>query len=65
MRGAEAPMVVVFTNFIDGHHNDNVFSRCTSSLIIVCNKESVDMIYPDSDKYAFAFKIAIEGNTIL
>ena len=59
MRGMEVPMVVVFTNFIAGQHNDNVFSRCT------CNKESVDMIYPDTDKYAFAFKIAIEGNTIL
>jgi hypothetical protein len=64
MRGVEVPMVVVFTNFIAGQHNDNVFSRCSSSLIVVCNKESADMIYPDSEQYSFAFKIEIEGKII-
>ncbi len=58
-------MVVVFTNFIAGQHNDNVFSRCSSSLIVVCNKESADMIFPDSEQYSFAFKIEIEGKIIL
>jgi hypothetical protein len=64
MRGVEVPMVVVFTNFIAGQHNDNVFSRCSSSLIVVCNKESADMIYPDAEQHSFVFKIEIEGKTL-
>jgi hypothetical protein len=54
-------MVVVFTNSITGLHNDNVFSRCTSSLIVVCNKQLADRIYPDSEQNSFAIKIHIEG----
>jgi hypothetical protein len=65
LRGSEASMMVVFTNFIDGQHNDNVFSRCTSSLIVVCNQKSADMIFPDSEQYSFAYKINIQGKIIV
>jgi hypothetical protein len=54
-------MVVVFTDFLKGPHNDDFFSRCTSCLIVVCNEESANKIIPSNKGCEFAFKIPVHG----
>jgi hypothetical protein len=61
IRGAEVPMMVVFTDFLKGPHNDDFFSRCTSSLIVVCNEEAADKILSFKEGCEFAYKIPVHG----
>ena len=58
-------MLVLFTRFIGGNHNDNAFSRCTSSLIIVCDEVYAYNIVPKGQKCDFAYTLRIEGITKL
>jgi hypothetical protein len=52
-------MLVIFTTFMTGPHNEDVFSRCTSSLIVVCNEEAADKIVPSNAETEFAYKIPV------
>ncbi len=60
--GIEVPMLVLFSDFIRGTHNDNAFSRCTSSLIVVCEKDYAHKIVPPGQVCGFAYTIPVEGN---
>ncbi len=62
MKGSEFPMVVIFTTFIEGPHNENIFSRCKSSLIVVCNEEHAKKIVPEHQECSFAYIIPVHGN---
>ncbi len=64
IRGTEVPMLVIFTTFLTGPHNEDVFSRCTSSLIVVCNDEAADKIVPFIE-CDFAYKIPVHGRLFL
>jgi len=57
-------MLVIFTTFMTGSYNEDVFSRCTSSLIVVCNKDAADKIVPESD-CEFAYKIPVHGEIFI
>jgi hypothetical protein len=46
-----------------GPHNEDVFSRCTSSLIVVCNEEAADKIVPSNAETEFAYKIPVYGKS--
>jgi hypothetical protein len=59
------PMMVIFTNFLKGQHNDDFYSRCTSSLIVVCNEEAADKIIPSNQECEFAYKIPVFGKNKL
>jgi len=39
IQGAEIPAVVLFANSIDGTHNNKLFSRCISNLILVFKED--------------------------
>jgi hypothetical protein len=54
-------MLVLFASFIEGPHNTNVFSRCKSSLIVVCNEEHVDKHMGSNQDCSFAYKIPVHG----
>jgi hypothetical protein len=54
-------MLVIFTTFMTGPHNEDVFSRCTSSLIVVCNAEAADKIVPSNAETEFAYKIPVHS----
>ncbi len=54
-------MMVVFTDFLKGPHNDDFFSRCTSSLIVVCNEEAAEKIIPSNKECEFAYKIPVHS----
>ncbi len=54
-------MMVIFTDFLKGPHNDDFFSRCTSSLIVVCNEEAAEKIIPSNKECEFAYKIPVHG----
>jgi hypothetical protein len=54
-------MLVLFASFIEGPHNTNVFSRCKSSLIVVCNEEYVDKLMKPNEECSFAYKIPVHG----
>jgi hypothetical protein len=62
IRGTDVPMLVIFTDFLKGAHNDDFFSRCTSSLIVVCKEETADRIVPPNEKCDFAYTIYVDGN---
>ncbi len=61
IRGAEVPMMVIFTDFLKGPHNDDFLSRCTSSLIVVCKEEAAEKIIPSNKECEFAYKITVHG----
>ncbi len=61
IRGSEVPMLVIFTTFMTGPQNEDVFSRCTSSLIVICNAEAADKIVPSNAEIEFAYKIPVHG----
>ncbi len=54
-------MLVIFTTYMNGPHNEDVLSRCTSSLIVVCNAEAADKIVPANGETEFAYKIPVHG----
>jgi len=39
LQGFEVPALVLIANYIDGLHNNKLFSRCISNLILVFNEE--------------------------
>jgi hypothetical protein len=39
LQGFEIPALVFFGNHIEGFHNNKVFSRCISNLILVINED--------------------------
>ena len=61
IRGYEIPILVVFSQFMEGQLNEQVFSRCKSKLIIVCNEDHADKIVPVSSACVFAQKIDVYG----
>ncbi len=61
IRGSEVPMLVIFTTFMTGPHNEDVFSRCTSSLIVVCNEEAAYKIVPPNAETEFAYTIPVHS----
>ena len=63
IRGFEVPILVVFTQFMEGQLNDQFFSRCKSKLIIICNEEHAEKIVPISSACGFAKKIDVYGKT--
>ncbi len=40
-----------------GPHNDNVFSRCKSKLIVICNEEQANTIAAQSEQGARAIDV--------
>jgi hypothetical protein len=62
--GSEVPMLVIFTPFMTGSNYEFFCSRCTSSLIVVCNKDAADKIVPESG-CEFAYKIEVFGKFYL
>jgi|LakMenEpi03Aug12_release.lakeMendotaPanAssembly.Ray.scaffolds.fasta_scaffold1213001_1 hypothetical protein len=69
IRGTEVTMLVIFTIHLIGPQNDDVFSRCTSSLIVVCNAEAADKIVPEKlvssePECPFAYKIPVHGKLL-
>jgi hypothetical protein len=65
IRGFEASIVVMFCSFVEGPHNENVFSRCKSKLIVICNEEHALKIIPSNADCDFAKTISVYGMKIL
>jgi hypothetical protein len=40
---------VLFCSSVSGPHNDNVFSRCKSKLIVISNEDQAHKIVPSED----------------
>ncbi len=55
-------MLVIFTDFLKGAHNDDFFSRCTSSLVVICKEETANKIVAPNEECQFAYKIYVNGN---
>ncbi len=60
----EVPMLVLVTDFIRGSHSDTAFSRCTSSLVVVCNEDFAVKIVPPGQLCDFAYTIKVEKGKI-
>jgi hypothetical protein len=54
-------MLAIFTTHLTGPQNVDVFSRCTSSLIVVCNQEAAEKIIPLQTECEAAYKIPVHG----
>jgi hypothetical protein len=61
IRGTEVPVMVIFTTAMEGHHNEELFSRCTSSLIVVCNAEDAVKFVGPNEKCECAYTIPVHG----
>jgi hypothetical protein len=57
IQGFEVPVLVLFCSSVAGPHNENVFSRCKSKLIVICNDKQAYKIAEQSDKGAKAIEI--------
>jgi hypothetical protein len=64
IRGTEVSTFVLITSFIQSSDVQKYFSRCTSSLIIVCEEESANRIASDKDS-AFSNTIPVKGIDLL
>ncbi len=64
IRGTEVSTFVLITSFIQSSDVLKYFSRCTSSLIIVCEEESANRIATDKDS-TFSSTIAVKGIDLL
>jgi hypothetical protein len=64
IRGTEVSTFVLITSFIQSSDVLKYFSRCTSSIIIVCEEESANRIATDKDS-TFANTIAVKGIDLL
>ncbi len=64
IRGTEVSTFVLITSFIQSSDVLKYFSRCTSSLIIVCEEESACKIASNKDS-TFANTIAVKGIDLL
>jgi len=47
LQGFEVPALVLIANYIDGLHNNKLFSRCISNLILVFNEELIEKLSLD------------------
>ncbi len=47
LQGSEVQVLVLFTQFISGLHNNKIFSRCISNLIVVSNEEQAQKLNLD------------------
>jgi hypothetical protein len=47
LQGSEVPALVFFGNQLDGKHNNEIFSRCISNLILVIKYEVVKSLLLD------------------
>ncbi len=65
MSGMEVPMLVLVTDFIRGNHSDTAFSRCTSSLVVVCNEDFANKIVPPNQLCDFAYTIQVEKGKLV
>jgi hypothetical protein len=50
LEGSEFPVLVFFGNRLDGMHNNEVFSRCISNLIVIINKSEVESLSLDANR---------------
>jgi hypothetical protein len=57
IQGFEVPVLVLFCSSVTGPHNENVFSRCKSKLIVICNDQQAYKIAEQSDQGAKAIEI--------
>jgi hypothetical protein len=58
LQGFEVSALVFFCNIIDGFHNNKVFSRCISNLILVINEDVAKSLQLDEN---FSLIIPIYG----
>jgi hypothetical protein len=59
LQGFEISALVFFGNQIDGFHNNRVFSRCISNLILVINEDVATSLQLDEN---LSIQIPIYGN---
>ncbi len=57
IQGFEVPILVLFCSSVTGPHNENVFSRCKSKLIVICNEEQANIIAAQSEQGARAIDV--------
>jgi hypothetical protein len=57
IQGFEVPILVLFCSTMTGPHNENVFSRCKSKLIVICNEEQANTIAAQSEQGARAIDV--------
>jgi hypothetical protein len=62
IQGYEVPVLVLFCSPLTAAHNDNVFSRCQSQLIVICDGEQAKEIVKHSKKGAIAVDVYGELN---
>jgi hypothetical protein len=60
LQGYEVPVLVLFTDYLSGQHNNKVISRCISNLIIVSNEDQLEKLPFD---HTMTRKIIIRGET--
>ncbi len=60
IKGSEVPILVLFCSSVSGPHNENVFSRCKSKLIVISNEDQAHKIVP-SKECDFARIIPVYG----
>jgi hypothetical protein len=48
---------------VEGPHNENVFSRAKSKVIVICNEEHALKIIPSNSDCDFAMTIPVYGKT--
>jgi hypothetical protein len=57
IQGCEVPVLVLFCSSVTGPHNENVFSRCRTKLIVICNEEQANTIAAKSEQGARAIDV--------
>jgi hypothetical protein len=57
IQGFEVPILVLFCSSVTGPHNESVFSRCKSKLIVICNEEQANTIVAQSEQGARAIDV--------
>jgi hypothetical protein len=57
MQGFEVPTLVLFCKAVTASHNENVFSRCSSKLIVICNEDQAHKIVDQSEQVARAIDV--------
>jgi hypothetical protein len=50
LQGSEFPALVFFGNRLDGMHNNEIFSRCISNLILVIKEAEAKALSLDSNR---------------
>ena len=57
IQGFEVPVLVLFCSSLSGPHNENVFSRCMSKLIVICPEVQANSIVESSNHGAKSISI--------